>query len=137
MREMIFTVLAVMAFTSCAGRSPEPIAVVQPQDRYLDCAAIEAEVVANNKTVQQLSSDEGSKVAQNVAAGVAGIFIWPLWFAMDFQGTAGKEEAALQSRQQYLGTLAIERGCATAPPRMAATPAPAVAAVPTPDAARQ
>jgi hypothetical protein len=137
MRETIFTVLAVTVLTSCAGRSPEPVAVVQPQDRYLDCAAIEAEVVANNKTVQQLSSDEGSKVAQNVAAGVAGIFIWPLWFAMDFQGTAGKEEAALQSRQQYLGTLAIEKGCATTePPRMAATPAPVAAAVPTPAAAR-
>jgi uncharacterized protein YcfL len=115
MRELIYPVLAVMALTGCAGRSPEPVAVVQQQDRYLDCAAIEAEVVANNKTVQQLSFDEGSKVAQNGAAGVAGIFIWPLWFAMDFQGTAGKEEAALQSRQQYLGTLAIERGCATVP----------------------
>jgi hypothetical protein len=137
MRQSILAVIAIAAVTGCAGRTPEPVAVVQPQDRYLDCAAIEAEVVANNKTVQQLSSDEGSKVGQNVAAGVAGIFIWPLWFAMDFQGAAGKEEAALQSRQQYLGTLAIERGCATAPPRMAATPAPAVAAVPTQAAARQ
>jgi hypothetical protein len=39
---------------------------------------------------------------------VAGLFIWPLWFAMDFQGAATKEEVALQSRQEYLATLA---GC--------------------------
>ena len=25
------------------------------------------------------------KVAQNVAAGVAGLVVWPLWFAMDFK----------------------------------------------------
>jgi len=32
-------------------------------------------------------------------------------FAMDFQGTAGKEVAALQSRQQYLATLAEQKRC--------------------------
>ena len=62
--------------------------------------------------MQQLASDKGLKVAQNVAAGVAGLFIWPLWFAMDFQGAADKDTAALQSRQSYLATLASQRGCA-------------------------
>ena len=81
----------MMALGACAGRAPQPVAVVQPQDRYSDCLAIAAEVQANNQTVQELASDEGAKVGQNVAAGVAGLFIWPLWFAMDFQGTAGKE----------------------------------------------
>ena len=102
----------VLMLAGCAGRAPEPVAVVQPGDRELDCPAIQAEIVANNKTVQGLGSEEGAKVAQNVAAGVVGLFIWPLWFAMDFQGAAGKEEAALQSRQDYLATLAIQRGCA-------------------------
>src|ERR1700730_13489542 len=101
----------MMALVSCAGRAPQPVAVVQPQDRYTDCAAIAAEVQANNQKVQELASDEGAKVAQNVAAGVAGLFIWPLWFAMDFQGTASKEVTALQSRQQYLGTLAEQKRC--------------------------
>ena len=48
--------------------------------------AIAAEIQANSQKVQDLGSEEGSKVAQNVAAGVAGLFIWPLWFAMGFQG---------------------------------------------------
>jgi hypothetical protein len=52
--------------------------------------------------VQQLASDEGLKTAQNVAAGVAGFVVPVLWFGMDWQGTASKEVAALQSRQQYL-----------------------------------
>jgi len=75
----------------------------------MDCDAILAEVQANNVKVQELAGEQGLKIAQNVAAGVAGIVIPVLWFGMDWQGTAGKEVAALQSRQQYLATLAEQR----------------------------
>jgi hypothetical protein len=81
----------MMALVACAGRAPQPVAVVQAQDRYTDCAAIAAEVQANNQKVQELASDEGAKVAQNVAAGVAGLFIWPLWFAMDSKAQQAKK----------------------------------------------
>jgi hypothetical protein len=103
--------VAVLALAGCAGRSPAPVAVVQPQDHFMDCPAIQAEVLANNAKVQQLASEAGEKVAQNVAAGVAGVFIWPLWFAMDFQGATDKEAAALSARQQYLAVLAGQRAC--------------------------
>jgi hypothetical protein len=64
---------------------------------------------------QELDSEEGGKVAQNVIVGVAGILIPVLWFGMDFQNAAGKEVAALQSRQQNLATLAEQvRGHCTA-----------------------
>jgi hypothetical protein len=107
-----FAVACVVAGVgACAGRSPQPVAVVQPRDRYMDCSAIEAEAQGNNAQVQELASEEGFKVAQNVAAGVAGLFIWPLWFGMDFQGAASKETAALQNRQQYLETLAEQNRC--------------------------
>ena len=69
--------------TGCAGRAPAPVSVVQPQDRYLDYKAILAEVETNNKKVSELASEEGFKVAQNVAVGVAGIVIPVLWFGMD------------------------------------------------------
>src|ERR1700693_4174906 len=92
---------------ACAGRPPQPVAVVQPVDPFMNCAAISAEGQSNNAKIQDLGSEEGGKVAQNVAAGVAGLFIWPIWFAMDFQGSASKEITALQTRQQYLGTLAL------------------------------
>jgi hypothetical protein len=113
---------------ACAGRSPQPVAVVQAQDRYMDCAAVIAEVKANNATVQQLADEKGLKVGQNVAAGVAGLFIPVLWFAMDWQGTQDKEITALQSRQQYLATMAEQRNCGAqqGPPsnKRAATPPP-------------
>jgi hypothetical protein len=117
----------LVGLAGCAGRDPQPVAVVQPGDSSLDCAAVQAEVLANNKTVQGLASEEGGKVVQNVAAGVVGLFIWPVWFAMDFKGSAGKEEDALQSRQQYLAVLAAQKNCGVAPPRtaIAAMPPPA------------
>lgn len=98
---------------ACAGRAPTPVPVVQAQDQGLDCPAIVAEVNANTQKLVALGRESSDKVAQNVAAGVAGLFIWPLWFAMDFQGAADKETAALQSRQGYLATLAGQKGCAS------------------------
>ncbi len=106
---------ASLLLGACAGRAPNPVAVVQPQDRYMDCAAISAEVTANNKKISELGGEEGGKVAQNVIVGAAGLFIPILWFGMDFQGAAPKEVAALQSRQQYLGTLAEQRCGAVVP----------------------
>jgi hypothetical protein len=77
----------------------------------MDCAAITIEVQTNNAKVQQLASDKGLKVAQNVAAGVAGIVVPVLWFGMDFQGAADTEIQAVQARQQYLAALAEQRRC--------------------------
>src|SRR5215831_12790100 len=79
------------------------------QDRYANCAAIMAEVNANNQRISELGSERGAKVAQNVVVGVAGLFIPILWLGMDFQGSAGTEQASLQARQQYLASLAEER----------------------------
>src|SRR5260370_9311728 len=108
---MIGIVALGVALAGCAGRSPAPVAVVQPQDQFMDCTAIMAEVANNNAKVQQLASDQGLKTTQNVAAGVAGIFIPVLWFGMDFQGTSDKETQALQARQQYLSSLPAQRPC--------------------------
>jgi hypothetical protein len=50
-----------------------------------------------------------AKSHRNVAAGVAGVFIPVLWFGMDFQGAADTEIRALDSRDQYLSALALQR----------------------------
>lgn len=101
----------LLAFTiaGCAGRDAAQIASVQPQDAYSNCTMIRAEIEANNVRANQLASEQGLKVAQNVAAGVAGLVIWPIWFGMDFKGAASQDIANLQARQQFLTTLATER----------------------------
>lgn len=50
-----FTALAaIIALTACAGRAPQPVALVQPTDQYMDCSAISIEAQANNYKLQQL-----------------------------------------------------------------------------------
>jgi hypothetical protein len=126
MRVEIFTTMAIgLVLAACAGRDAQPVATVQPQDAYSDCSMINAEIQANNGRAQALASEQNAKIAQNVAAGVVGIVVWPVWFAMDAKGAAGTEAAALQARQEYLVNLAGQR-CASRPPqsRIAAPPPP-------------
>jgi hypothetical protein len=117
MKSKSFSVVALSALmltAACAGRAPAPVAVVQPVDETMTCDAVQAEVNANTQRIAELGTEQGAKVAQNVVAGVAGaVFILPL-FLMDFQNAAGKEEAALKSRNDYLATLARQR-CASQP----------------------
>lgn len=107
--------LVVGSLGACAGRAPNPVPVVSIADSTMNCDAIRAEVTANSARIADLGSESGAKVAQNVAAGVAGaIFILPL-FLMDFQGAAGIDERALRSRNDYLATLALTRCVPPAP----------------------
>ena len=70
---------------------------------------VRAEIDGNNQKAQELANEQGMKVAQNVAAGVVGLVIWPVWFGMDFKGAAGQDAANLQARQEYLTQLAVQR----------------------------
>lgn len=107
----LLTLVTPLILPSCAGRDPQLVAVVQPFDGQMNCAAILAEIDSNNKKIEALASEKGLKVAQNVLTGVGGLIIPVLWFGMDWKGTQDKELQALQSRQQYLATLAQQKGC--------------------------
>jgi len=102
-------IIGGVALSSCAGRDPQAMSTVQPQDAYADCTMIKAEINGNNQKAQQLANEQGMKVAQNVAAGVVGLVIWPVWFGMDFKGAAAQDAANLQARQEYLTQLAVQR----------------------------
>jgi hypothetical protein len=77
------------ALATCAGRDPHPVAVVQPQDAQSDCAMLRAEIEVHNVEAENLAEENHAKIAQNVAAGVVGVVVWPVWFAMDAKGAAG------------------------------------------------
>ena len=91
---------------ACAGRSPQLVPVVQAQDRYMDCAEIADEVETNDQKVAGLVSEKGLKTTFSA-----------MWFGMDW-GTKDNEITALQSRRQYLVTLAEQRRCGVAALRM-------------------
>ena len=109
----VFAISFAMGISACAGRDPEPIPTVQPWDAQASCTQIRAEIEANNVKVKQLADEQGLKVAQNVVTGVGGLFTFGIaWAGMDFKGSASKDVASLQARQQYLAVLATEK-CAT------------------------
>jgi hypothetical protein len=108
MRFIIIGIACVLC-AACAGRDAAPVATVQPHDQVSDCAMISAEIEANNAKVRELADEKGMKVAQNVTAGVVGVFVWPVLFAMDAKGAADQDMAALQARQQFLTNLAVQR----------------------------
>ena len=47
MRQFIVGLVLVATLGACAGRPPQPIALIQPMDRQMDCLAIAAEAQAN------------------------------------------------------------------------------------------
>lgn len=108
MRGIVLLVVSVLV-AGCAGRAPELVQVVQVTDQQLSCEQIVAEIRFNNQRMSDLATEEGWKVTQNVAAGVAGLVIPVLWFGMDFQDAAGKEGKALSQRNEYLAGVAKDR----------------------------
>ncbi|MCC7253519.1 hypothetical protein [Hyphomicrobium sp.] len=109
MFKIIMGCLCIVVLGGCAGRAPQLTPVVQAVDQHLTCEQIQAEAKINNDRISDLATEQGWKVGQNVAAGVVGLFIWPVWFGMDFQDAAGKEAKALSQRNEYLMTLAQTR----------------------------
>lgn len=101
--------VAFVALVGCAGRAPTPVVVSQATDPLLECEMIQSEIGVNSQKIVQLEGEKGGKLAQNIAAGVGGLLIWPLWFAMDLQGTQGKEITALQNRNTTLAAMAATR----------------------------
>ncbi|TCK37954.1 hypothetical protein B0G84_3252 [Paraburkholderia sp. BL8N3] len=99
----IAAVSLALSLTACAGRTPQPMSVVQQKDTTMDCTAVQAQIQQNTAHSAELGKEKGGKVAQNVAAAAAGVFFPPLWFMMDFQGAADSEQKAIESRNQYLG----------------------------------
>lgn len=105
----VFLFICLFVVAGCAGRAPQLTPVVQAVDQHMTCDQIQAEAKINNDRITDLATEQGWKVTQNVAAGVIGLVIWPVWFGMDFQDAAGKEAKALSQRNEYLMTLAKTR----------------------------
>jgi hypothetical protein len=109
MLEVCSLTALALVMCGCAGRDPQLTPVVQAVDQHMTCEQIQAAAKVNNDRITDLATEQGWKVGQNVAAGVVGLVIWPVWFGMDFQDAAGKEAKSLSQRNEYLMTLAKAR----------------------------
>jgi hypothetical protein len=77
---------------------------ITTQNQPLDCATIFAEVKANNQTISDLARQQSARLTQRT-----------FWYSKNLPDAEGKEIQALQSRQQYLVTLAQHSGCGAKP----------------------
>jgi hypothetical protein len=115
-RRSVMSAVLVAQLAACAGRDPQMTATVQPQDMQSDCAAINAQIAANNSRLSDLKREHSSTTGGNVAlAIVGGLLFWPALFAMDLKDAAGKEIASVNQRQGYLSQLAAQRSCPVVP----------------------
>ena len=109
MHNLILTLALAATLAGCAGRAPSPVAIVQGHDQAADCAMLQHETAANVETLERLRKEKANKLTQNALALGAGIVVWPVLLAMDWQGAASKDLAALEQRQQHLVNLTTER----------------------------
>jgi hypothetical protein len=114
-KRLLFAAALLSGLSACAGRDPNPVALVQPQDAIGSCPMLLAESQGNAIRLAALSAESSNTTAGNVALGVVGaVVFWPALFAMDFKNAADKEAAALNGRQQYLAALLVQRRCMSA-----------------------
>jgi hypothetical protein len=103
--------IAGVLLPACAERTLDAAAIdkriarIAAQDHTLDCASIFAEVAANNRTLSSLAREQSVKLTQN-----------KFWLGKDWREAYAHELQSLESRQQYLVTLAQNKNCGARPP---------------------
>ena len=109
--KLILTIFLSMALVACGGRSATPIQTAQPGDRQLSCEAIEAQVVQYQNTLPDLDLEISSRKKRNIGWGIAGIFLFPLWFGLDLGEAPETEKSAVQKRLNQLTRYAASNSC--------------------------
>ena len=108
---LLLSAFVAMSAIGCAGRTANPIATKEVGDRDLDCEEIEAEMSDLDAQARRLLGEQDSKTGKNVAIGVAGLFIWPIWFFADLSTAERQEAQAMQDRARHLQRLARKKDC--------------------------
>ena len=114
---VIISLLSANLLAGCAGRTPNPVQVYQPDDQYMNCSEISYAISQNQQKVYRLYP-KTQKTGKNVALGITGaFFIVPLFF-MDFSDAEKVEIEAFQRRDDHLHFLAEHKGCYHVPKRL-------------------
>jgi hypothetical protein len=130
-KTVLASLLTALLLAGCAGRTANPVPIVQAYDDDLSCQQIAAEIQANEARAVQLAAETKSSRNRNIGVGVVGgILFWPALFALDLSGAAKAEAEALKSRSEHLANMRVGRGCGTgqaAPEQARAAPMPVAA----------
>ena len=100
----------VLLLASCAGRTPNPVAMYQPGDATLNCEALQIQMAYSQQQIATLLP-KTDKSGSNALLGVAGLFLIVPWFFMDFSEADRVEVDAWRARYNYLISLFISNNC--------------------------
>ncbi len=117
MRIGLCAVAIAWVLAGCAPRPVTPVAMVQPGDDAMGCAAIAAESEANRSRAAALLGQDAEVARGNVARGIATAIPFGGLAAaasMDLSNAEQVQARALLDRNQRLDLLARDKGC---PPR--------------------
>jgi len=111
MFKKIISLLCIsLILTGCAGRAANPVMVHQPNDNYKSCQMLQREISTIEMNIQKLIP-EADKTSKNVALGIGGLFIWPMWLFMDLSSAEKEEINAYRMRHDHLVSLVQEKNC--------------------------
>ena len=111
LRTFVISLTVAGLLAACAGRSADPIQVAQPRDRQLQCNEIEAQMLQYSNAISDLDAEISRRNKRNIGWGVAGIFLFPLWFALDLGDAPEAEKAAYQKRKNQLARYGSMKNC--------------------------
>ena len=101
-----------LSLAACAGREPIPVSTSNALDQQMSCLELDREVGRNNASMRVLVGEDNDRTGRNIMVGAVGLLLfWPALAALDFKDAAGKEMAALDSRNDMLGELARQKNC--------------------------
>lgn len=109
-KAIIFPLILCLGIYGCAGRTPNPVIAQQYGDEKKSCSAIQKELTFIESEIKRMMP-ESDKTGQNVALGVAGVFLLVPWFFMDFSDADKVEINAYRRRYNQLVILADEKKC--------------------------
>jgi len=107
MKKMCILIIAVVA-SGCAGRSASPVMATQYQDKGLSCEQVGEEMRRIEVEIRSLLP-QSDKTRNRVGWGIAGLFFFPLWFAMDLSDAEKIEIDAYKTRYENLRYLAHDK----------------------------
>jgi hypothetical protein len=105
MRKIFLTLISCGLLAACGGRVSHPVDTTTPYDSRLSCDHIQAELVVNQKHIDDLFNEKDDDENNNVGM----LVIAPLF--MDLSDSEKIEVTALQKRNDVLIDLKKHKNC--------------------------
>ena len=102
--------LTALILSGCAGKTANPISVVQGKDNSLTCEQLEAELVSLGSAARGLSK-QSDKLPKNVALLAAGAFLIVPYFFVDLSEAEEEELNAVRARHMRIMRIATDKDC--------------------------